>query len=213
MSIKLASLTLIPAIALSGCGPKALALPDDPIERAATCSVVAAADARVATGVKGNLSAEAQGRIFHYPLLAASAGGSYDADIAAAVFKREHPIADAVTKGKWQDLKPACASAYPATTVTAPELPAKPLDSAIECYMTVDFMRKALAGAGQSYAEAVTRYGALVNKLDPKVSTELTRAGIKGNDAIQTRRKQGLADSAKLGPPPAVIEACTRKYS
>ena len=212
MSIRFGCLLAVPLALLVGCGKKTLALPADPIERAATCGVVAAATLRTAAGVKGDLSPEDQGRIFHYPLLAASEGGAYDPTKAGAVFKLQPQLADRITKGKWQELQPACAEAYPATVVKQPTLPAGQLDSALQCYMTLDFMRKALADAGASYAEASVKYGAIATHLDPKVSAALKSAGIKGNDAIQVRRKQALADAAKLGPPPAIIAACTEKY-
>ena len=86
MSIKFGCLLAISLMLLAGCGKKSLALPTDPIERAATCGVIAAATLRTAAGVKGDLSPEDQGRIFHYPLLAASESGSYEAEKAGAVF-------------------------------------------------------------------------------------------------------------------------------
>ena len=54
---------------------------------AATCGVIETATAREQAGaaVAKPLTAETQGRILHYALLAASAGKSYDASIAAAV--------------------------------------------------------------------------------------------------------------------------------
>ena len=95
----------------------------------------------------------------------------------------------------------------------APALPEGALDSTLQCYMTLDFMRKALADAGPSYADAAVKYGAVATHLDTKVTVALTRAGIKGNDAVQARRKQALAASARLGPPPEVIASCEKKYS
>ncbi|MGH6782037.1 MAG: hypothetical protein ACREB5_08030, partial [Sphingomonadaceae bacterium] len=51
-------------LAASACGPKALSLPADPIEAAATCGVVAAAQAREGqTSLKAPLSMAAQGNI------------------------------------------------------------------------------------------------------------------------------------------------------
>ncbi len=78
------------AALLAGCGgPKALTLPEDPIDRAATCGVVAAAEARAGSpDIKAALPFEAQGRILHHALVAASEGGSFSGQKASAVSKR-----------------------------------------------------------------------------------------------------------------------------
>jgi len=208
-------MTIVPTIAAllaAGCAKETPKLPTDPIERAATCGIVAAATEREAAGVKGDLSAEAQGRIFHYPLLAASEGTAFDDTKANAVFKRMPQLFDTVVTGKWQTLRPACASAYPATQVAQPALPKRPLDAMLQCYVMVEFMRKALGNQGAAYTEAVTTYGVLATKIDGKVSPALARIGIKGGDALRDRRARALAAAAKLGQPPAVIDACEKKY-
>jgi hypothetical protein len=204
--------TAVAATVLSGCSERTPKLPADPVDRAATCGLIAAATEREAAGVKGELSADAQGRIFHYPLLAASQGASFDDARANAVFKRMPELFDNVIQGKWQALRPACAAAYPATEVAHPTLPARPLDSMLQCYVTVEIMRKALGNQGAAYTEAVTGYGVLATRIDAKVSPALARAGIKGGNALRDRRAKALAAAAKLGQPPAVIQACAKKY-
>lgn len=206
------AVSAVASLALGGCGEKAKVLPDDPIERAATCGVVAAATERETAGIKGDLSAEAQERIFHYPLLAAAEGERFDAERANAVFQRMPKLFDSTIKGKWQTLRPACAAAYPATQVAQPALPAAPLDSMLQCYMVSDFVRKAFGGQGAAYAEAATTAGVFTDKLDRKVSPALKRAGVNGADALQDKRNEALAAAAKLGQPSGVIAACEKKY-
>jgi hypothetical protein len=205
-------LPLAASLLLAGCGEKTPTLSGDPIEKAASCGVIAAASERAAAGVKGGLPAEAQGRIFHYPLLAGSTGESFDADKADAVFKRMPQLFDSVIKGKWETLRPACAAAYPATGNAKPTLPARPLDSLLQCYVLVDFMRKALGGEGSSYGQAVNDYGVFADKLDAKVSPALAKAGIRNGEPLRKKRAEALAAAAKLGQPPAVIKACQTKY-
>lgn len=210
--MRMAMLPALLALLAPGCAKKTLKLPADPVDMAATCGLIAAATEREAAGVKGELSAEAQGRIFHYPLLAASQGASFDDARANAVFKRMPQLFDTVIQGKWQALRPACAAAYPAAEIAHPTLPARPLDSMLQCYVMVEFMRKALGNQGVAYTEAVTGYGVLATRIDAKVSPALARVGIKGGDALRDRRAKALAAAAKLGQPPAVIEACEKKY-
>lgn len=76
-------------VLLAGCGPKKLALPTDPIDRAATCAVVSAASARAGnSNVKADLDFAAQSRILHYAMLAASDGNRFDTPKASAVVSR-----------------------------------------------------------------------------------------------------------------------------
>jgi hypothetical protein len=204
--------TLAVALMMAGCGEKTPTLPADPVEQAATCGVVLAATQRGAAGVKGDLTAEAQMRIFHYPLLAASRGASFDHDVADAVFKRMPALFDQTIKGEWQTLQPACAAAFPQAQIAAPKLPTAPLDSAAQCYAMVNFMRKALGGLGGSYEEAGSRYGVLATKLDAQLSTALTRAGIRSDEARKRHADAALAAAAKLGQPPALLDQCATKF-
>ena len=203
---------LAAALALPGCAGKAPSLPDDPIEKAASCGVVAAASEREVAGVKGDLPAEAQERIFHYPLLAGSTGKSFDDESAQKVFQRMPKLFDHVVQGDWRTLKPACAAAFPQTQVAQPTLPAGKLDSMLQCYVLADFMRKSLGSVGGSYGEASTKYGVFTARLDGKVSVALAAAGIRNGPVLQRRRAEALAAAARMGQPPAVIAACTKKF-
>ena len=205
--------TAMAALLLAGCGKKTAELPTDPVELAATCGVVAAASERETAGFKGDLSADAQGRILHYAMLYASESGSLETDKVNAVSKRMPALFDNTIKGKWQTLRPGCASAFPATQVTEPTLPGKPVDSMLECYVMTDFLRKALSAQGASYAQAATRYGVLTGKLDVEMSPALRAAGLRNGDALTSRKAEALASATKLGQPPALVSACEKKYS
>jgi hypothetical protein len=207
-----ASLPLIAGLALASCGTKTPSLPTDPIERAASCGVIAAATERGAAGAKGSLSADAQMRIFHYPLLAGAQAASFDHARADAVFKRMPDLFDQTIKGEWQTHQPECAAAYPATAIDAPTLPTAPLDSVAQCYALANFMRKALGGLGGSFEQAGSRYGIFATKLDPRLSTALTRAGIRSDEARKAHADAALSAAAKLGQPQAVLAACEKKY-
>lgn len=204
--------TVAMALILPACGEKVATLPEDAVDRAATCGVVAAATQREKAGVKGELPAEAQEGIFHYALLAGAEGPVFDPERASAVFQRMPGLFDGTITGKWQVLQPACATAYPATQIKEPKLPDGKLDSALQCYVLVDFMRKALGSQGGAYADASMTLGVLSTKLDAEVSPMLKSAGVKEGDALQTKRNEAQSAVAKLGQPAAVIKACEAKY-
>ncbi|WP_294394226.1 hypothetical protein [uncultured Sphingomonas sp.] len=213
--VKIAS-AVVPVLAasllLGGCGEKTVTLPSDAVEQAATCGVIAAATEREAAGVKGELPADAQARIFHYALLAGSSGETFDNGKADAVFQRMPKLFDQTIKGKWQTLRPSCQAAYPATQIKSPALPVDPLESVAQCYAITNFMRKALGSQGAAYQEAATRYGVLGTKLDTRLASALDRAGMRSPEARKRNSDHTLATSAKLGQPPAVIAACEAKY-
>lgn len=209
---------IIPALALAAasCGAPKLALPADPIGKAATCGVVAAADARLAN--TGNVSAPLafakQGQIVHYALLAGANGGEFSRDRVAAVMQRMQEIQEKVTEGKWQALVQPCQSAFPAANPAhAVALPEDPLQAEMGCYMLGKFMVKALAGQGNVYDEQLVQFGELNRKLDPKIGHALDRRGIRSEAARKAEQDSALANAAKLGSPAKVMDACTARYT
>lgn len=203
-----ATLLLTGTLALAGCSKKAPTLPTQAIDRAAACSAIQVASEQEAAGLKGHLSAEAQERVLHYALLAGSGDGTYRADTADAVIRRTAPIFAATVKGRWQTLKPACAEAFPATAIAAPPLPAKPFERDVQCYALNAFMRKALGQYEGRYSADTAKMDMLADKLDRRMTPDVQRLGRKG-DALQARKADALAAAAALGPPPAVLKACS----
>jgi hypothetical protein len=200
------------ALIVEGCGEKAPKMPADPVDQAATCGVIAAASERESAGLKGDLPADSQVRILHYAMLYGSSGKSFDRDKVNAVSRRMPALFDQTIKGQWQTLRATCASAFPATQIKQPTLPPRPVDAVLQCYVLADFLRKALADQGSSYAEAVNNYGVFTGKLDTKLTPLLRAAGLPNGAALQAKRSEALAAATNLGPPPAVIDACEKKY-
>ena len=199
------------ALLLASCGPTTLALPEQPVERAATCGAVAAAEARSATDVDAPLSLEAIGRVIHYPMLAASAGESFSTDAATQVQKRMAELQDSIGEAKWQDLIPACKAAFPAAAVTNVALPANRFEAQLGCDELGDFLRSSLE-AQDAYMNELGEYRQLSNKLDPILATGMhSRAGAD-SAAQQAERRKALAAMAKLGPPVAVMRQCVAQF-
>jgi hypothetical protein len=198
------------ALLLASCGPKTLVLPEEPVDRAATCGAVAAASGRRATDVAKPLSLEAIGRVIHYPLLAGSTGESFSSDTATAVQARMSEIQDSVGEGKWQELIPACRAAFPATAVEKVTLPADRFEAQLGCYELGDFLRSSLEEQ-EEYVNELGEYRQLGYKLDPALTARLsTRAGSAGGSR-EVRRK-ALATMAKAGPPVTVMRECVARF-
>jgi hypothetical protein len=200
-------------LALAACGKKEAGLPDDPIRRAATCGVVAAADARRSLGsVDAKLTIEQQGHILHYALIEGAAGGSFDRTRSAAVVNAMPQLGDKVTGDDWQSLIGECANAYPATKpgerVT---LPSDALTAQAGCHDLSDFITTALRSQENNFIDRIRAYDAMERTLDNKMGATLKARGLNQARANEARAK-ALAKVATLGPPIAVLDQCVKKF-
>jgi len=205
-------LLLASSLLLASCGPKTLTLPDQPVDQAATCGVIAAQSARLATSdIQAALPFDAMGRIIHYPLLAGSAGGSFSAEVAAKVQTRMSELQDGISEGQWQGLIPACRTAFPATAVEQVELPTDRFDAQLGCVELGNFLRSALEDQPE-YANELAEYRDLNTKLEATLAAGLrSRAGSNPGARMEERRK-ALAGFAKLGSPSAVLRECLARF-
>jgi hypothetical protein len=201
------------ALLLSACGAKSLELPADPVDRAATCGVVAAATARTAVkDVKAPLPLAAQGKIFHYALLAASEGGEMKADIANRVNKRMGQLQEGITAGKWSDLAPVCDSAFPAAAKTAIVLPEGRLDAQLDCEELAEFTSVALEGEEIHYGNELAAIRRMRTGLNDALASGLHARAGGGSEAQRRERNRALAAAAQLGSPMAVLDACAERF-
>jgi hypothetical protein len=205
---------LVALILAAGCARQTMTLPDDPVGRAATCGVIETEVARAqgGEGINKPLAVETQGRILHYALLAASAGKSYDASIAAAVVKRLPAIADAVTADDWQKLRAPCAAAFPAVAKTATSLPSDPLTAALGCDELATFMRTALARQSYAFGSTLDQYDRLNRALDQRIAVLFSKRGIMALAARLAQRNKALAAIVEHGSPVPMLKLCTAHY-
>ena len=202
-------------IFLAACGgAETLTLPADPVDRAATCGIVAAAEARVATAdVQAPLPLEAQGRVIHYALLAASQGGEFEPETANSVSRRTAELQDRVTSGKWQALAPACAGAFPAASRTDVELPSARFEAQIACEELADFAGTALAAQETDYGNELAAWRQMRRTLNDALASGLTARAGSSLEAQRKARREALAAAADLGSPVAVLERCGQRFS
>jgi hypothetical protein len=200
-------------LALAACAKKPAGLPEDPIKRAATCGVVAAADARRALGsVDAKLSIEQQGHILQYALMEGAADGSFDRTRSAAVVNAMPQLGDKVTGGKWEPLVGECADAYPATRpVESVTLPSDPLTVQAGCHDLSDFITTALRSHENNYIDRMRAYDAMERKLDNRMGATLKARGLNQLQANEARAK-AFAKVVTLGPPIVVLDQCVKKY-
>lgn len=197
---------------LASCGPKTLALPDEPVDRAATCGVIAAQSARLAThDIQAALPFEAMGRVIHYPLLAGSSGGSFSSEIARQVQTRMTALQERIGEGKWQELIPACQTAFPAAELKQVKLPVDRFDAQLGCVELGDFLRSALEEQHE-YANELGEYRDLGIKLEGTLATGLRSRAGKDLAARQEERRKALATISNAGPPIIVLRECVARF-
>ena len=201
------------AALLSACGPKAVVLPEQPVDRAATCGVAAASEARLATtDLQAPLPLETHGRIVHYALLAASEGGEFSAETANNVSKRMAKLFEPVTAGDWQALPEACRAAYPVAGKTDVALPEDKFAAQLQCSELAEFLLTALKGQGGAYGNEIARWRGMRTRLNDAIAPGLNAAAGREWADQQKARRRALAEAARLGSPTAVMAACAGRF-
>lgn len=213
MKIPLSRLAICASMLLASCGPQRLTLPDQPVDRAATCGIVAAAGARLAvTDVSAPLPLAEHGRIIHYALLAASSSGEYDTETAGAVSRRMQTLQNGVTGGEWQPLSAACKAAYPAAEKQDVILPEDEFEARIQCNELARFMNEALSGQASSYRNEIADYRHLYERLNDRIAPALNaKAGSEISDQRKLRHR-ALAHASRLGAPIATLSRCLKRF-
>ncbi len=203
------------ALALAGCGPKQLALSSDPIDKAATCAVVSAASARAGTtDIKSDLGFDAQTRIIHYAMLAASDDGKFSAKKASAVVARMGEVEADVTNGKWQELVTPCDQAYPEVKKTAGiELPAKRFDAEIGCYSLGDFLVKSVNTNDPAAQTRLTELTKMRRDLDGTMGSGLKARGAGEYEQTLALKQEALGKMVKLGAASETAKMCTTRFT
>ncbi|MFC0304168.1 hypothetical protein [Rhizorhabdus histidinilytica] len=203
------------ALLLVGCGPKQLALPDDPIDKAATCAVVSAASARAdAPDVKGDLGFDAQTRILHYAMLAASAEGHFSAKKASEVVGRMGEVEKAVTDGKWQALVTPCDQAYPEVKkTTGIELPKGKFDAELGCYSLGDFLVKTVTTSDPKAQEQLSDLTRMRRELDSTVGRQLKARGASDYERTLELKQAALGEMTRLGAPAETVRMCSSRFA
>jgi hypothetical protein len=202
------------ALAAMSCGgPKPLTLPSEPVDRAATCGVVATAAARRASAdIKTSLPIAAEGRILHYALLGASSDGRFSSETAGAIVQRMRALEPEVTGGDWPALAPACKAAFPDADRADVVLPKERLDAQLGCSVLAQFVATALEPAKAQYGNQIADYRRLRGRLSDRVGPDL-RARVGGSvEAQRGAEAEAMAKIVRAGSPAATLAECAKRF-
>ena len=212
---KMVALLAASTMLLASCGPKKLSLSSDPIDKAATCAVVSAAEARLkAPDLKGDLDFEAQTRIIHYAMLAGAEGNDFSAERASAVVTRMNALQEEITSNKWRSLIEPCARAYPVVNKTAGiELSRARFDAALGCYSMGDFLVKTVSSNDPQSIDRFTTFVRMKQQLDDSIGSGLKARGAGDIERTRALKEAALVRMTRLGAPAAVMSICTGRFA
>ena len=207
-----ASLAAMSALLLAACsGAEKPVLPENPVERAAICAVVAELDERRQAG-EAPLPFEAHEHVLHYALLAGSVGTSFAPETTDAVITRMKRIRPEIAESKWQKILPECRIAYSEAWTFNIELPKDRFESKLQCDELGKFLTRSLRRHHAEDPARAAAYNQMALKLDYRIQPGLrVRAGDAPEQQTAERRK-ALAAAAKLGRPTQVMEQCVQRY-
>ena len=203
------------SLMLSACNSE-VTLPADLVERAATCAVVSASEARsTMKSLDAPLAFDRQSQIIHYALLAGASEPGFSRANAGRVVQRMQVLQDRITGDQWKPLVAPCKTAFPEADLSyAVKLPVDPAEAQLSCYALGDFMSRALAAYEGTYGDQMVRYDKMLMSLKPIVESEATKPGLKpvSNAERMAKRSSALAVAAKLGPPSKVMDLCIERF-
>ncbi|MGA9583010.1 MAG: hypothetical protein WBR13_13685, partial [Allosphingosinicella sp.] len=152
------------------------------------------------------------GRIFHHALLAASEGGTFEAEKANRVNKRMPELEAGITGGKWQDLVPACDSAFPTAGKTDVSLPSDRFEAQIACEELAGFASVALEGSERDFGNELAGYRRMRTELNDAIGPGLRARAGSSSEAQSRERDRALAAAAALGSPIPVLDKCRERF-
>jgi hypothetical protein len=193
---------------LASCANNGDSLPENPIERAATC--YAAAIARI-SATPGAVTPEQANQAAQFAYLGAITDGIAEPSKLAEVMEKgtklRPDIEKAATTGGYDA---ACANAYPQTVVGAFKgLPADERAARMICFT---LSTAAMQVYQSSSITAPVATASLNKKLDAELREEINAAGDVNPAELAGFAMRSMARAVELGPMNDVLAACTTKY-
>ena len=202
-----ASFALI-ACALAGCAPQELALSDDPLMRATTCTAVRALELRGGSGQERPVSFAGFLEILHFGMLSAAEDGvQVDVRRLITVSHQAPVLMQELSEKNWRSLVEPCNAAFPQTQRPAPPLANDPYEAGMTCFGISEFVGQTAV----NYPEEQRRFAALAERALDAARPVLRERARDEQDAA--RLSAGYtARSFRAGTPASLLQQCTRRF-
>ena len=194
------------AFGAGACVKAELALPDDPLSQAATCSAVRALELR--QGGDRAPSFEGFTEILHFAMIAAAADDvQVDLRRLVTVTQRAPVVMAEIRDKAWPTLIEPCNGAFPQTQRNPPPLQPDPYEAGMSCFAIADFLGKTASDHPDAQRRAAAISGQALAAAQP-VLRQRARS-----DTEAERIVAGYAARAfKAGRPAVLLEQCGRRF-
>mgnify|MGYP000999439762 CR=1 FL=1 len=199
-------LVVLLGLGTGACVKSELALPDDPLSQAATCSAVRALELR--QGGSETPSFEGFTEILHFAMIAAAADDvQVDLRRLVTVTQRAPDVMAEIQDKAWPTLIEPCNAAFPQSQRNPAPLQPDPYEAGMTCFAMADFVAKTAV----DYPDAQRRAAAISGQALAAAQPVLQRRA--RSDAEAERIVAGYAARAfKAGRPAAFLAQCGRRF-
>lgn len=202
-------LALLPGLlTIAACKNAEIKLPDNPIDRAATCY---AASITEISGTDGAITAEQANRFAQFVYLGIVNDGIAEQSKLALVMQKAEALRPEIEKaGNAADYKSSCAKAYPATVAGSFKgLPADDRSTRMVCF-TLSTAALQIYESSQITPPVATAN--MNTKLDVQLRDEINAEGNVNPAEIAGLAMRSMAKAVELGPMNEVLAACVARY-
>jgi hypothetical protein len=202
------ALLLGASVALAGCAPQELALSDDPLTRATTCTAVRALELRGGSAEQRPVSFAGFTEILHFAMLSATQDGvAVDVRRLLTVSHRAPTVMQELSEQNWRSLIEPCNSAFPETQRPAPPLATDPYEAGMTCFGIAEFMSQTAA----DYPAEQRSFAALADRA-LEAARPVLRTRAAGEQEAAQLSGGYTARSFRAGTPASLLEQCSRRF-
>ncbi len=203
-----ARLALAVTLVAGGCTQPAGRLPEDPLERATTCTAVRALELSAGKTEAGAVSFEGFTEILHFAMLAAAEDGVQVDMHRLFTVSRRAPAAMAQLEGdEWRPLVEPCNAAFPDTQRAAQPLPPDPYEAGLTCFGLAEFLARTATDYPAERRELADLAGRALQAAQPTLRQ-------RASDNGEAQRLAGgyAARGFKSGRPASLLGQCRRRF-
>ena len=197
------------AISVGACASAPLELPEESLERAATCTAVRTLELRAGKAEEGPLSFAGFTEIVHFGMMHASEDAvRVDLERLAAVQRRAEDEVRSLDGENWLSLVEACNAAFPETQKDPAPLLSDAFEAGMTCYAFGDFLARASAA---NFPHEQRSLAAMAERALAAAQPVLRQ---RARDEADARRiSEGYAARAfNAGRPTSLVGQCQRRF-
>ena len=202
-------LVVAAVLAGSSCAPQPIALSEDPLTRATTCTAVRALELRAGRAGSGPMSFDGFAEILHFGMIhAAEDDVEVDLRRLVTVSHRAPMLMQQLEAQEWRTLVEPCNAAYPQTQRSAPPLPGDTYEAGMTCFALADFIGKtAVDYPGEQRAATALAEKAL------QAAQPTLRQRARDNQEAHRIAAGYAARAFKAGRPTSLLDQCRRRFA